>query len=388
MMRPTPVLATVTGRDRPGVTAAFFAALAAHDVDVRDVEQGVIRERLTLSVLVDLRGDPTALRNSIARAAEALGMAYEIAVADDADRAGSELFAGTHGSRSHVLVLGHPLRSGAVGHIAQLITDTGGNIETVSQLSTAPVSALELVVRTDDGGGRLRTTLVEAAPHAGVDLAIEHVQLRRSAKRLVAVGLGLLVEAPDPLERLAEQHGLAAQSAALAARASAGELTPAEALRAHAGLLAGLPADQLELVRARARPVPGAQRFVRTLHRLGYQVGAVTAGVGAVAAPVLDELDVDLIASNELEIADEVLTGNLVGPIVDERTSAEAMTSYADKRSVPRSQTVAIGDGRYDGGLLGAAGLAVAVTARPDLPFFDDVLFVLGITEDERSSSQ
>ena len=38
-MIPTSVLATLTGRDRPGVTAAFFAALAAHDVDIRDVEQ-------------------------------------------------------------------------------------------------------------------------------------------------------------------------------------------------------------------------------------------------------------------------------------------------------------------------------------------------------------
>ena len=384
-MRPTPVLATVTGRDRPGVTAAFFAALAAHDVDVRDVEQGVIRDRLTLSVLVDLRGDSAALRNSIARAAEALGMSYEIAVDDDADRTGHTLFADTHGSRSHVIVLGHPLRSGAVGHIAQLITDTGGNIETVTQLSTAPVSALELVVRTRDDGRALHAALVEAAPHAGVGVAVEHVRLRRTAKRLVAIGLDLLVETPDPLERLAEQHGLAAQSAALAARAAAGELAPAEALRAHAGLLAGLPADQLDLVRARARAVPGAPEFVRTLRRLGYQVGAVTTGIGAVATPALTELGVDLIAGNELQVVDGLLTGALAGDTVDERTSADAVARYADARSVPYAQTVAIGDGRQDRGLLSAAGLAVAVTARPDLPFFDDVLFVLGITDDERS---
>jgi len=42
MMRPTSVLATLSGRDRTGVTAGFFAALAAHDVDVRDVEFGLL----------------------------------------------------------------------------------------------------------------------------------------------------------------------------------------------------------------------------------------------------------------------------------------------------------------------------------------------------------
>src|ERR1700709_185420 len=129
-MLPTSVLATVTGRDRPGVTAAFFAALAAHDVDVRDVEQVVIRGRLILTVLFDLRGDTAALRNSVTRAAGALGMECEIAVADQGSSARPQL----PGSRSHVIVVGHPLRPGALSHVAQRIADMGGNIETVTQL--------------------------------------------------------------------------------------------------------------------------------------------------------------------------------------------------------------------------------------------------------------
>src|SRR5438067_12802715 len=80
-MNPIAVLATVSGRDRPGVTAWFFAALAAHDVDVRDVEQVVIQDRLILAVLVDLRGDPAALRHSITHAADALGMECEVVLA-------------------------------------------------------------------------------------------------------------------------------------------------------------------------------------------------------------------------------------------------------------------------------------------------------------------
>ena len=52
---------------------SFFAALAAHDVDIRDVEQVVIRDRLILAVLFDLRGDPAALRSSVSQAADALG---------------------------------------------------------------------------------------------------------------------------------------------------------------------------------------------------------------------------------------------------------------------------------------------------------------------------
>src|SRR6478736_1460276 len=145
-MRPTSVLVTVTGRDRPGVTASFFAALAAHDVDVRDVEQVVIRDRLILTVLFDLRGDTASLRNSVTRTARALGMECEIAIADNGDSARPVL----PGSRSHVIMLGHPLRPGAVSHVAQRIADTGGNIETVTQLSTEPATALDMLVRAVD----------------------------------------------------------------------------------------------------------------------------------------------------------------------------------------------------------------------------------------------
>jgi phosphoserine phosphatase len=385
-MRPTSVLATLTGRDRPGVTAAFFAALAAHDVDVRDVEQVVIRDRLTLTVLVDLRGDPVSLRNSGTRAADALGMDCEIVLADDAERGGSDVLATVRGSRTHVIVVGYPLRAGAIGHIAQLIANTGSNIETVTQLSTAPVSALELVVRTPDDGAELRRVLVEAAPHTGVDLAIEHARLRRSAKRLVVVGLDLLVESPDPLDVLAARTGTAEQSAVLQARFVGGELTATESLRARAGLLTGCPAEALAEVATQVRPVAGAARFVRTLHRLGYQVGAAGAGFAPLVRPTVTDLGADLIAANDLEIVERRLTGRLAGDPADGPAAAHALARYADERGVPRSQTVTVGDARDARELLLAGGLGIAVVARPGLRYLDSVLFVLGVCEDDTSS--
>src|ERR1700710_2218109 len=114
-MHPTSVLATISGRERPGVPAAFFAALAAHDVDIRDVEQVVIRDRLILAVLFDLRGDASALRSSVTHTAQALGMECEVAVAEDS----KPVRRAARDSRMHVIVLGHPLRPGALSHVAQ-----------------------------------------------------------------------------------------------------------------------------------------------------------------------------------------------------------------------------------------------------------------------------
>src|SRR5579875_856216 len=119
-MQPTAVLATFTGRDRPGVTASLCAALAAYDVDIRDIEQSVIRDPLMLAVLFDLRGDAGALRGSLTRTASALGMESEVVLADGEIPVAA-------GTSTHVTLVGHPLRPGAIAHVAQHIADHGGN---------------------------------------------------------------------------------------------------------------------------------------------------------------------------------------------------------------------------------------------------------------------
>jgi phosphoserine phosphatase len=387
-MRPTSVLATVTGRDRPGVTASFFAALAAHDVDVRDVEQVVIRDRLILTVLFDLRGDTASLRNSVTRTAGALGMECEIAIADNGDSARPVL----PGSRSHVIMLGHPLRPGAVSHVAQRIADTGGNIETVTQLSTEPASALEMVVRSADPAG-LRSVLVQAAEETGVDIAVEPAGLRRRAKRLVVLDVDSTLIREEAIDVLAERAGVAAQVSDITARAMAGELDFAESLRERVALLAGLPESVVEEVRADLRLTAGAATFVRTLRRLGYYVGIVSGGFTAMTSRFVDELHLDFAAANDLEIVDGVLTGRMLGAIVDRAGKAEALARFAEKFGVPLSQTVAVGDGANDIDMLEAAGLGIAFNAKSalraaadtsvNLPYLDSVLFVLGVTREE-----
>lgn len=386
-MQPTSVLATLSGRDRPGVTASFFAALAAHDVDVRDVEQVVIRDRLVLAVLFDLRGDTGALRNSVTKAADALGMECELVVGDDGRPRPPDRL-----SRSHVIVIGRPLRPGALSHVAQCIADVGANIESIIQLAHEPASSLEMIVRSTEPA-RLRAALVRAADDSGVDIAIEPAGLRRRAKRLVVLDVDSTLIQDEAIDVLAERAGVGAEVAGITARAMAGELEFTESLRARVSLLAGLTQADLDSVRASLRLTPGAQTFVRTLHRVGYYVGVVSGGFTFVTDRFVDELGLDFAAANELELVDGVVTGRLEGPIVDRAGKADALTRFAEQFGVPASQTVAVGDGANDIDMLEVAGLGVAFNAKTalrraadtsvNLPYLDTVLFVLGISDED-----
>jgi phosphoserine phosphatase len=387
-MEPTSVLATISGRDRPGVTASFFAALAAHDVDVRDVEQVVIRDRLILAVLFDLRGDPSALRNSVTQAARALGMESEVTVADQA----APPAAPERVSRSHVIVIGRPLRPGALSQVAQRITDVGANIETIMQLSTEPAASLEMIVQAPDPV-ELRARLVQAAEDTGLDIAVEPAGLRRRSKRLVVLDVDSTLIQDEAIDVLAHRAGVGDEVAAITERAMSGQLDFAASLRARVSLLAGLTTTDLHAVRDELRLTPGARTFVRTLRRVGYHVGVVSGGFTFVTDRFERELDLDFAAANELEVVDGVVTGRILGDIVDRPGKAAALRRFADKYGVPLSQTVAVGDGANDIDMLETAGLGVAFNAKSalrdaadaavNLPYLDTVLFILGISGED-----
>ena len=107
------LLATLTGRDRPGVTAAVFEALARTDAEVLDVQQLVVRGHLTLALLTSSDGaaaEPGSgggdgagdALGALTAAAAALDLDLTTSVSDD----GGEGPVGPSGRRVHVTVLG------------------------------------------------------------------------------------------------------------------------------------------------------------------------------------------------------------------------------------------------------------------------------------------
>jgi phosphoserine phosphatase len=380
------VLVTVTGRDRPGVTSALFAALAGHDVEVLDVEQVVIRSRLVLGVLLSLHGEPGSLRRAVTFCCDALGMDAEVMVTD-----GTRESARRRG-RHHVIVLGRPLRAGAVGEVARRIADLGGNIDSIGRLSHTPVTSLELMVSGAEPA-LLRSALVTAATETGTDIAVERAGLHRRGKRLLVMDVDSTLVRGEVIEMLAAHAGCGDEVAKVTADAMAGELDFAESLRARVALLEGLPASAIDAVRENLQLTSGARTLVRTLKRMGYRIGIVSGGFSQITDTLAADLGLDYSAANTLEVVNGKLTGKVVGDIVDRAGKAAALVRFATEYGIPLTQTVAVGDGANDIDMLNAAGLGIAFNAKAAVreaadtalshPYLDAILFVLGITRDE-----
>lgn len=386
------VLVTVTGRDRPGVTAAVAQALERAGAYLLDVEQVVVAGRLVLSVLVRV-AELAELHQQLAvsSAGPVAGLEVSAEVTDERSVA-ANLPWGRAAVRHHVTLLGDHVRPAALASVAAAIAGAGANIERIHQLANFPVSAVELVVAGGESGP-LRGAVTLAAAGHGVDVAVERAGLHRRAKRLILLDVDSTLVQGEVIEMLAERAGCARRVAEVTASAMAGELDFEASLRARVALLAGLPASALGEVAASLQLARGARTLVRTAQRLGYLVGAVSGGFSQVVEPLARTLGLDRAVANTLEIRDGLLTGGLVGPVVDRAGKARVLVEFAAAAGVPLAQTVAIGDGANDIEMLAQAGLGVAYNAKAvltevadaavNVPYLDAVLFLLGLTREE-----
>ncbi|HEY1573407.1 MAG TPA: phosphoserine phosphatase SerB [Pseudonocardiaceae bacterium] len=385
--RGTPVLITVTGPDKPGVSSVLFAVLSRQGVHLLDVEQVVIQGQLVLGVLVDVFHDPEGVQEAVEQAMATVAMHVDVDIEAGANalvRSGS----------THVLVvLGRPITARGFTEVARRLAALGVNIDAINRVADYPVTGLEVHVSVPGDDAELRSALADVAVSAGVDIAFERAGLARRAKRLIVFDVDSTLVRGEVIEMLAARAGRLDEVRAVTEAAMRGDVDFAEALRQRVATLTGLPESVLFDVARELELMPGARTTIRTLKRLGFRCGAVSGGFTSIIRPLADDLELDFVAANELEVVDGVLTGQVVGRVIDRPGKADALRRFAAQVDVPLAQCVAVGDGANDIDMISAAGLGVAFNAKPALrevadtalshPYLDAVLFVLGVTRAE-----
>lgn len=186
-----------------------------------------------------------------------------------------------------------------------------------------------------------------------------------SQRYLVVLDVDSTLIENEAIELLAAEAGSLDLVASVTERAMRGELDFAESLRERVATLAGLPETVFDTVRSRITVTPGAKELIDTVKRHGGTVGVVSGGFHELLDPIAQELGLDYWRANRLQVVDGVLSGVVLGDIVDAQAKADSLLEWAKQTETPLSRTVAIGDGANDLKMMAVAGLGIAFCAKP-----------------------
>jgi phosphoserine phosphatase len=254
----------------------------------------------------------------------------------------------------------------------------------------APGEACDLLFEAADGTAteRAARAIIGAA---AIDLVLQPAAARK--KRLLVADLESTIIENEMLDELAGLLGIGPRVAEITRRAMNGEIDFAAALEARVSLLGGFDCRVLERAAARIRLTAGASKLVATMRRHGAATALVSGGFTVFAEPVAQALGFDHVVANRLDIAAGRIAGTMPAPIVTDETKCQTLLALAARYGIPRTQTLAIGDGANDLAMLAAAGLGVAFHAKPavaaaarhrlDHADLAGLLYAQGYTENE-----
>ena len=178
----------------------------------------------------------------------------------------------------------------------------------------------------------------------------------------------------EVIELLADEAGVRAEVAEITDRAMRGEIDFEQSLRERVSMLKGLPESVFDRVQERIRLSDGARTLISAVHASGGRVGAVSGGFNQILTPLASKLNLDYYAANELEVVNGLLTGQLLGEVIDRAAKAAKLELWAKDFGISVELVAAIGDGANDLDMFESAGLSFAYNAKPAVRERADVI--------------
>lgn len=234
----------------------------------------------------------------------------------------------------------------------------------VTELSDHAAYDLAFIAHQDEELGKLGQKVRHALDPLPIDVAILPAANRR--KKLFLADMDSTMIEQECIDELADQLGIKALIADITERAMRGEIDFEPALRERVAMLKGLPEKMIDTVFAeRITFTPGGKALLATMRANGSTCVLVSGGFTHFTRPVSDELGFHANHANELLVEDGALTGKVTEPIQGGDAKRTHLERYASKLEISLEETMAVGDGANDLGMIQAAGLGVAFHAKP-----------------------
>lgn len=395
------ILISVTGQDRPGLTAQITNILANYDATVLDIGQADIHATLSLGILIriDDRSSGQVMKELLFKANE-LGVNIGFSPITDEEY---EDWVNRQGKNRYILtVIGRSLSARDIAGAAKIVAAQGLNIDSIIRLTGRPSimhpernvrACIEFSLRgTPEDRQRMQAELMQLSQGMGIDFSFQRDDMYRRMRRLICFDMDSTLIQTECIDELAERAGVGDKVRAITERAMRGEIDFKESFTERVALLKGLDVSVMQDIAEHLPITEGVPRLMTVLKRCGYKIAILSGGFTYFGEYLQRKFGIDYVYANELEIGEDgKLTGRYVGDVVDGKRKAELLKLIAQVEKVNLAQTIAVGDGANDLPMITEAGLGIAFHAKPRVQAgarqsinslgLDGVLYFLGFKD-------
>ena len=252
--------------------------------------------------------------------------------------------------------------------------------------------AVDIPFTGSDDIGAVAARLREARGDLPIDIVVQPRLDRR--KKLFLADMDSTMIGQECVDELADFAGLKAHVAGITERAMRGEIAFEPALRERVALLKGLPVSVVdEVLKKRITATPGGRELVATMRAHGAYTCLISGGFTLFTDAVAAMLGFQENRANELMVADGKLTGEVAEPILGRAAKLATLIELREAFDLDKIDTMVVGDGANDLGMIENAGLGVAYHAKPavaaaaamriDFGDLTALLYAQGIAADE-----
>jgi phosphoserine phosphatase len=254
------------------------------------------------------------------------------------------------------LLAAHAMNVDRIDRLSGLLSPQDATANACVELAVSGAGAREADLRAD---------FLAAAQELSIDIAFQRESIFRRNRRLFVFDMDSTLIQGEVIDELAKLAGVGEQVARITEAAMRGELNFDESFSRRVGLLKGLSAESAYSLLDAIPLAEGAERLIRTLRLLGYKTAILSGGFTFFAQRLQQSLGIDYVHANELEIAENLVTGRVIHPIVNGDRKAALLRELASREDISLEQVVAVGDGANDIPMLRIAGMGIAYRAKP-----------------------
>jgi len=224
--------------------------------------------------------------------------------------------------------------------------------------------AVDIPFESDEPIAAITQRLQAAREDLPIDVVVQPQLDRR--KKLFLADMDSTMIGQECIDELADFAGLRAHVSAITERAMRGEIAFEPALRERVALLKGLPVSVVDEVLAkRITPTPGGRELVMTMRANGAYTCLISGGFTLFTNAVAAMIGFQENRANTLDVADGKFSGTVAEPIVGREAKLATLVELRESFDLDNLDTLVVGDGANDLGMIQSAGLGVAYHAKP-----------------------